>query len=215
MGWVMPPSHLDFLHLFTCILRNTITPASNLNMSTNIRCNSQHTRAYPRRKKSCTWHPALYMYAEKLERNFGIVRHLRSRRILHKQHGSDMNSRWRNGRKIGNPWRLQKTFIIELYACLEWKFTSWCRQLQFSVQYLTPIGKSITKQLQAAVSIMIMQPILDLGSEVEVRSVRFNWPGGISTQKWSMHDPIGYAEVEKSAIFYGKTVFCTYFTLNI
>ena len=93
MGWGMPPSRLDFLHLFTCILRNTITSASNLNMSTDIRWNSQHTRAYPKRKKSSMWHPALYMYAGKLERNFGIVRHLRSRRILHKWHRSNMNSR--------------------------------------------------------------------------------------------------------------------------
>ena len=124
MGWVMPSSHLDFLHLFTCISRNTITPASNLNMSADIRWNSQHTRAYPKRKKSSTQHPALYMYAGKLERNFGIVRHLMLRRILHKWHGSNMNSRWRNGRKIDNPWRLQKAFISELYVCLEQKFNS-------------------------------------------------------------------------------------------
>ena len=128
MGWAISPCHLDFLHLFTCILRNTITPTSNLNMSADIRWNSQHTRAYPRREKSSMWHPALYMYTGKLERNFGIVKHLRLRRISHKWHGSDISSRWRNGRKIDSPWRPQKTFISELYACLEWKFNSFILQ---------------------------------------------------------------------------------------
>lgn len=46
-------------------------------------------------------------------------------------------------------------------------------------------------------------------------SVYFNWPGGLSTQKWLIHDPIRYVEVEKSAIKYGKVVFHMYFTLNI
>ena len=83
------------------------------------------------------------------------------------------------------------------------------RQLQFCAQYLTPIANSIAKQLQSAVSIIITQPMPETG-EVEVCSVHVNWPGGLSTQTWPVHNPMGYENAEKSAVLYGNAIFHEY-----
>ena len=79
-------------------------------------------------------------------------------------------------------------------------------QLAFCTQYLQPIADGITKQLKSAVSIMVIQPIPS-NSNVEVRNVHVNWPGGLSSHKWPAHDPIGYQAAEASVAKYGMAVF--------
>jgi hypothetical protein len=43
------------------------------------------------------------------------------------------------------------------------------RQLAFAAQYVQPVAKSISEHMQAAVSILIIGPVSDRNSEVEVR----------------------------------------------
>lgn len=75
-------------------------------------------------------------------------------------------------------------------------------------EYLQPWVDTISKEMEASVSLLIMLPVSN--GEVELRSLHVNTPTGLPGMTWPVVDPLGFEEAQQSVTRYARTVFREY-----